>query len=448
MKRQFVIAIGLTIIVLELVNTTFGQQAMPPTIAQLNDINPLNCTPHIPNKVLEIMRNYSRASGAEDMLIPPKYLQHCLLDAPYDNRVSTLYMLDRPVVEFSFALNQVLSLDFSGQLVLSASINLVWYEPRLTWNLTSDVEHWTWHDMIDVMAGFIWMPTFTVLNCPLADCRLALDNSSEVDIQNDGLVVYNTSQQLTTSCHIDLSLFPFDEQRCAILFDLDNSIPFSYSVQVANEAATLYYDESDEWLVTSLQCTNDLTNQSVFVMSAPNNWTVSTLPTDNKSTVVRLSLVRTSSSDVYILIAPLFVIICLGMFAVVYPSNEPEKPLLLLHILLAFTVFMLLIGDNHPTSSSAPYIGLYITSSMILAALHLLAACVVLRVHQLDIPGHSRPPYVLRVLLIRPVLELLDIYRRLKAKLSRAHSVDLRKALGTPLLFTIFNINFIKVFLH
>ena len=119
----------------------------------------------------------------------------------------------------------------------------------------------------------------------------------------------------------------------------------------------------------------------------------------------------------------LFVIIALGVIASVFPANENEKPLILLHVLLAFTLFQLLIADVHPTSNTPPLLGLYIMISMAIAACHVFFACVVLRVHHFS--QESKPPNFICVLFIRPVLKLLAGVRSLSRKLSRTHRVDL-----------------------
>lgn len=112
----------------------------------------------------------------------------------------------------------------------------------------------------------------------------------------------------------------------------------------------------------------------------------------------------------------LFIIVSLGIIAVLYPSNENEKPLILLHVLLSFTFFQLLLADAHPTSNNPPLIGLYIVSSMILAAFHLLGACSILRLHRRTEVSH--PPRCTRVYIVRPVHKALAGCGALCRKLS------------------------------
>lgn len=124
----------------------------------------------------------------------------------------------------------------------------------------------------------------------------------------------------------------------------------------------------------------------------------------------------------YSLSVQLFVIIALGFISVVYPSNESEKPLVLLHLLLSYTLFQLLIADTHPTSNTPPLLGLYIMASMAVAAFHLLTACIILRIHNSS--HDTRPPHIIRVVLIRPVLKLLAGIKQFSRKLSRTRKVD------------------------
>ena len=125
----------------------------------------------------------------------------------------------------------------------------------------------------------------------------------------------------------------------------------------------------------------------------------------------------------------LFVIISLGYISVLYPSNESEKPLILLHILLSFTLFQLLIANAGPTSNTPPLLGLYIVSSMAMAALHVLAACLILRLHRLN--KTSVPPRWICIFIVRPVLIALHSCCKLSRKLSRTSTQNVDLTIGS-----------------
>ena len=118
-----------------------------------------------------------------------------------------------------------------------------------------------------------------------------------------------------------------------------------------------------------------------------------------------------------------FVIVALGIIAVIFPSQVSEKPLILLHVLLSFTFFQLLLADAHPASNTPPLLGLYIMASMTLAAFHLLTACLILRLHHL--PKDSYPPNVIRVIFLRPLIRLSAGCRKLFRNFLHTHQVDL-----------------------
>lgn len=139
----------------------------------------------------------------------------------------------------------------------------------------------------------------------------------------------------------------------------------------------------------------------------------------------------------------LFVIVGLGYISVLYPSNESEKPLILLHILLSFTLFQLLIANAGPTSNSPPLLGLYIVSSMAIAALHVLTACLILRIHRLN--GTSEPPRWICRFIVRPVLIALNLCCKVSRKLSRKASQSVDLTIGIKICISTCNL-YLEIF--
>ena len=79
---------------------------------------------------------------------------------------------------------------------------------------------------------------------------------------------------------------------------------------------------------------------------------------------------------------------------------------------MAFTLYQLLLADNTPRTNYVPLMGMYIVSSFILAAIHLLGSLLVLRLHRFS-ENSIVAPFILRAIIIRPVRVLLIDQRHL-----------------------------------
>ena len=279
------------------------------SFADLHNLQPLNCTPSIPSKVVALMSSYSTSvasnSSEFDQIIPAEYLIKCLLNADYDSRISAFYYMQTPTLNVNFALNEIISLEFEGTLSSAVSLTFQWTEARLTWNVASDIPHWNWPSLVDINPSKLWLPVFFVHNCPTTSCAIPIDNHTEIDISNDGAIKYSIMTLIRSTCGLILDLFPFDQQKCNITLDLDNSIPFNYSIVTQNFGVALYYETCDEWLVTAIDFNSEADEVYAFTMNTTStNWSVIPEHSNNLIVDVHLTLIRTSSSDVYNLLAP------------------------------------------------------------------------------------------------------------------------------------------------
>lgn len=275
------------------------------SFADLHGLQSLNCTSYIPTKVLALMKAYASDSSASDQTIPAEYLIKCLLNAEYDNRISAFYYMENPALDVNFALNEVMSLTFEGTLSSAVTLWFDWIEPRLTWNVTSDIAHWNWPSKVDINPAKLWLPIYFIHNCPTTSCVLPVDANTEIDITSDGGIKYYIMTVVQSTCQLNLDNFPFDEQKCNIMLDFDNSIPFHFTISTKGEGSALYYETCDEWLVTSFDYDAETGYNYAFKMStSPTDWTITKEDLNYSVIEVHMTLVRTSSSDVYNLLAP------------------------------------------------------------------------------------------------------------------------------------------------
>ena len=365
---------------------------------------PLNCTPIIPIEVLAYLQNNIPSTSDQ---IPRAILTQCLSEQKYDTNLPAIFFNEYNTIMFGMSISEVVSLEFNGDLKVKVNLDYKWAEPRFRWFLDSGINNWTWPPSTMLHVSQVWPFIFEVLNCPLQNCELRPQNQSLVRVNYSGTVELLMPVLVFAKCDLKLTLFPFDIQTCNLLLAAKNylqltwiQVNYSYTFWIAS---TPYIHKNDEWVLSAINLQFTEANEILMKKNTPDNFTMEIFPRGKVAINCELTLVRRPSYFVYNLIVPLLVIVSLGIAGVFIPSDAPEKPEVLLTVLLAFTFYQLLLAENTPKTDSVPLIGYYIMWSLVLAAFHLLAASVVLRLHHNN-QANSLPPIIIRLIVIRPIL--------------------------------------------
>ena len=107
-------------------------------------------------------------------------------------------------IEYSIALNEVLSLGFDGVLtlrardplrllllsivqsthsstlvscaIMKASFDFMWTDPRMQWRRATDIGNWTFPDSVRYPVSDVWVPSFRLANCISDQCDIRNNN--------------------------------------------------------------------------------------------------------------------------------------------------------------------------------------------------------------------------------------------------------------------------------
>ena len=169
---------------------------------------------------------------------------------------------------------------------------------------------------------------------------------SKAMVTSEGNVFWPPPTKLRSSCKIDITYFPFDDQKCTMKF---GSWTFNgFQVDVTNRSARVdlaNYVFSGEW---DLLYITVLRNEVYYACC------MEPYPDVTFTVVMR----RRTLYYLFNIIFPCLWLTILSLLGFWLPPDSGEKITLGITVLLAFSVFMLLIAETMPaTSGFVPLIG-------------------------------------------------------------------------------------------
>ncbi|XP_030647050.1 neuronal acetylcholine receptor subunit alpha-4b [Chanos chanos] len=257
-----------------------------------------------------------------------------------------------------------------------------WNDYKLRWN-PEEYENVT---SIRIPSEIIWRPDIVLYNN--ADGDFAVTHLTKAQLFYDGRIKWMPPAIYKSSCSIDVTFFPFDQQNCTMKFG-----SWTYDrakidlVSMGSQVDQMDYWESGEWIIVKAVGTYNTKKYECCTEIYP-DITYSFI-------IRRLPLFYTIN-----LIIPCLLISCLTVLVFYLPSDCGEKITLCISVLLSLTVFLLLITEIIPSTSLViPLIGEYLLFTMIFVTLSIIITVFVLNVHHRSPRTHSMPHWVRQVFL-------------------------------------------------
>lgn len=190
-----------------------------------------------------------------------------------------------------------------------------------------------------------------------------------------------------SACKIEVKHFPFDQQNCTLKF----------------RSWTYDHTEIDLVLKSEVASMDDFTPSGEWdILALPGRRTVSALDPTYVDLTYDFIIKRKPLFYTINLIIPCVLITSLAILVFYLPSDCGEKMTLCISVLLALTVFLLLISKIvPPTSLDVPLIGKYLMFTMVLVTFSIITSVCVLNVHHRSPSTHSMPAWVKLVFLVK-----------------------------------------------
>ncbi|XP_066157964.1 neuronal acetylcholine receptor subunit alpha-7 isoform X2 [Euwallacea fornicatus] len=271
--------------------------------------------------------------------------------------LETYNVLERPVanesepleVKFGLTLQQIIDVDEKNQiLTTNAWLNLEWTDYNLRWNET---EYGGVKDL-RITPNKLWKPDVLMYNS--ADEGFDGTFQTNVVVRHNGSCLYIPPGIFKSTCKIDITWFPFDDQHCDMKF------------------GSWTHDGNQLDLVLNSETGGDLsdfiTNGEWYLIGMPgikNTITYACCPEPYVDVTFTIQIRRRTLYYFFNLIVPCVLISSMALLGFTLPPDSGEKLTLGVTILLSLTVFLNLVAEKIPTTSDAvPLIGVTILLSL------------------------------------------------------------------------------------
>uniref|UniRef100_A0A8D0CV60 Cholinergic receptor nicotinic beta 4 subunit n=1 Tax=Sander lucioperca TaxID=283035 RepID=A0A8D0CV60_SANLU len=291
---------------------------------------------------------------------------------------------ERVPVKLQVSLAQLISVNEREQ-IMTTNVWLTqvshWVDYRLSW----DPAKYEGIDKLRIPSRHIWLPDIVLYN--------NADGTYEVTVFTNAIVLFNGSINwlppaiYKSACKIEVKHFPFDQQNCTLKF----------------RSWTYDHTEIDLILKSEVASMDDFTPSGEWdILALPGRRTVNPLDPTYVDLTYDFIIKRKPLFYTINLIIPCVLITSLAILVFYLPSDCGEKMTLCISVLLALTVFLLLISKIvPPTSLDVPLIGKYLMFTMVLVTFSIITSVCVLNVHHRSPSTHTMPSWVKLIFLVK-----------------------------------------------
>ncbi|XP_038567150.1 acetylcholine receptor subunit delta-like isoform X2 [Micropterus salmoides] len=238
--------------------------------------------------------------------------------------------------------------------------------------------------MLRLPTSMVWLPEIVLENNNDAQFQVAY--YSNVLVDSTGLCYWLPPAIFRSSCSINVNYFPFDWQNCTLKFTslTYNAKEISMLLKTENHLTDENKKWEVEWIIIDPEGFTENGEWEIIHRPAKRN-TYKHIPMEsNKHQDITFYLIIKRKPLFYIvnIIIPCVLISFLASLVYYLPADSGEKMTLSISVLLAQSVFLLLISQRLPeTSMSVPLIVKYLMFIMVLVTVVVLNCVVVLNLH-------------------------------------------------------------------
>ncbi|MEE6508921.1 hypothetical protein FKM82_023419 [Ascaphus truei] len=292
----------------------------------------------------------------------------------------------------------------SLKLTLTNLISLQWSDKRLRWN---PADH---HGIsrMRIPPTMVWLPDVGLENNVDGTFDIALGTNTLVS--PDGSMYWLPPAIYRSACLVAVAYFPFDWQNCSMVFQSQ-----TYSANEIEMLLTVEDGQTIEWIVIDPEAFTENGEWAIKHMPAKKITNHRLTPDDVNYQEIVFYLIIQRKPLFYIIniIVPCVLISSVSVLVYFLPAKAGgQKCTVSINILLAQTVFLFLIAQKIPeTSTAVPLIVKYLTFLMVVTIIIVANAVIVLNI-SLRTPNTHTMSHTVRELCLRKVPRLLRMHLR------------------------------------
>ncbi|XP_067424401.1 neuronal acetylcholine receptor subunit alpha-10 [Emydura macquarii macquarii] len=315
------------------------------------------------------------------------------LFANYSNALRPVEDTDRALnVTLQITLSQIIDMDERNQILTAYLwIRQVWVDAYLSW----EKDAYDGIDTIRIPSSYVWRPDIVLYNN--ADDQFTGSMETNVVIRYDGQVMWDSPAITKSSCKVDVSYFPFDGQQCRLTFG-----SWTYNgnqIDILNGLASgdlTDFVENVEWKVLGMPAKRNVITYGCCSEPYPD-------------ITYTLLLKRRASFYIFNLLLPCVMISFLAPLGFYLPADSGEKVSLGVTVLLALTVFQLLVAESMPPSENVPLIGKYYIATMTMITASTALTIFIMNIHHCG-PGAKPVPKWAKKFILQYMARLFFVY--------------------------------------
>ncbi|XP_053202415.1 acetylcholine receptor subunit beta-like 1 [Panonychus citri] len=299
----------------------------------------------------------------------------------YNKLIRPVELINKTVeVRFVMYLIQLINVNEKNQVMTTnVWLELRWNDYQFKW----DPADYGGIKVLRLPADKVWKPDLVLFNN--ADGNYEVRFKSNVLISENSEVQWVPPAIYQSSCKIDVTYFPFDQQKCEMKFSswTFNGDQVSLSFYADPWVDLSDYSKSGTWDIVEVPGILNVYNNSKF-----------NKPTETDITF-HITIRRKTLFYTVNLILPTLLISFLCILVFYLPAEAGEKVTLGISILLSLVVFLLLVSKIlPPTSLVLPLIAKYLLFTFIMNCISILVTVVILNWNFRGPRTHRMPDWI------------------------------------------------------
>uniref|UniRef100_A0A8C9TPA0 Cholinergic receptor nicotinic alpha 9 subunit n=1 Tax=Scleropages formosus TaxID=113540 RepID=A0A8C9TPA0_SCLFO len=267
-------------------------------------------------------------------------------------------------VTLQITLSQIKDMDERNQVLTAYLwIRQIWHDAYLTW----DKDKYDGLEVIRIPSNLVWRPDIVLYN--KADDDSSGPADTNVVLRYNGEITWDSPAITKSSCVVDVSYFPFDYQQCNLTFGSWTYNGNQVDITMAMDSGDLSdFVDNVEWECQGMPAVKNVIMYGCCSDPYPD-------------ITYTLLLKRRYSFYIYNLLLPCVMISFLAPLSFYLPADSGEKVSLGVTVLLALTVFQLMVAESMPPSESVPLIGKYYIATMTMITASTALTIFIMNIH-------------------------------------------------------------------